>query len=381
MNSSLKHYHKKNRPAHNSPSPVASLPVSISGIGLCCNTGGEPFALYGAVATHLSGACSHDNIGATPPGDDESAKVQFAPVAGLEGMQTPHGRIAALAKTALSATAGKLSEKMPAEAVLVLTLIPEEETRPGADLDLADLQQELAMCHPGINGSDFHFVRLGQGAVETLQQACVELEEGKWQAILFGGADSMVDVVTLSELARNGNVLLQGGGEGVLPGEGAAYLVLGKQGSSEYPARIEALSAATEPHHNEAHENKMTGMATAIQSALKEANVTPDKLDSIVLPFGCTMQESLEWHQTLETVWSRREKVPRTFETLLPAGTIGTTGAADLPLGLALGCARFKFDFIPAERLIVCEAGNGPQRGAVFLNKSPKPAKPEGTEA
>jgi 3-oxoacyl-[acyl-carrier-protein] synthase-1 len=345
-------------------------PVYISGIGLCCQSGNEPFALFTAVATHFDGACSHERIDGALPRSGATAKLQHVPVPYLESGKSPHERIAALAETALREASDRLSEKIPSGAVLVLTLVPPEKTARGSNLDLMSLQQDLASCHPLVNGAGFRFVPDGQGAVKTLRQACTELEEGEWQAILFGGADSLLDMVTLSEMAGIGGAMLQGGEEGTLPGEGAAYLVLEKQASPGALAKIDALAAAPEPNHGQAHEKKMTGMATVLQSVFQGAGTTPGKLDSIVLPFGCTMPESLEWHQALEVVWPRRKQIPRSFEVLLPAGAIGTTGAANLPLGLALGCARFEFDFAPAERLIVCEAENGPSRGAVFLKKS-----------
>jgi 3-oxoacyl-[acyl-carrier-protein] synthase-1 len=96
-----------------------------------------------------------------------------------------------------------------------------------------------------------------------------------------------------------------------------------------------------------------------------------------VSPFGSTTAESLVWHQVIEAVWPRRDKVARDFEVLHPATALGHTGAAALPLGLALGCARFEFDFPCVERLLVCEAGQGSPRGAVLLEKEPTKTGPK----
>jgi hypothetical protein len=38
-------------------------------------------------------------------------------------------------------------------------------------------------------------------------------------------------------------------------------------------------------------------------------------------------------------------------------------------LSLVIGCARFEFNFPPAERILVCEVGQAEPRGAVFLKK------------
>jgi 3-oxoacyl-[acyl-carrier-protein] synthase-1 len=64
------------------------------------------------------------------------------------------------------------------------------------------------------------------------------------------------------------------------------------------------------------------------------------------------------------------------MEALFPQASIGGTGAATLPLALVIGCARLEFIFPPAERVLVCEVGQGEPRGAVLLKKnlsSPRP--------
>lgn len=349
--------------------PFGAPPVSIAGIGLCCQAGTAPFALFGAVGTNLSGVCAHDCLEAPLPGKKGNAPILCAPISHLEGLNTPHDRITALAQIALAAAAEQIPKEIPGEAILVITLIPATQTPRGQNLDLADLEQQMASCHPRVDGACFRFVPIDQGSVESLQEACAELQQDKWQAVLYGGVDSLIDIVTCSELVYQRNAMPQGGIEGIIPGEGAAYLVLQKQASDKSLAQINAVCTAPEPHNGQAHDKQMTGMAAAIKATLQHTDISPEKLDSIVIPFGGRMVEALEWHQVVEAVWPRRENVPRMFEVLRPGITLGETGAASLPLGLALGCARFEFEFPGIDNLLVCSCHPSASRGAVSLTK------------
>jgi 3-oxoacyl-[acyl-carrier-protein] synthase-1 len=368
----MKHKHDTTN-AISSPAQSASdtaVSVSISDIGLCCQTGSEAFALFGAVAARFTGARPHKGFASPISETSQSLYVQYAPIDNLIEPKLPRERIAMLAETALVAVAGRLPAGLPSGSLLVLTLLPPEDTSRGKNIDKDEFQKRLVSCHPKMTSASFRFVSAGQGGVETLKQVCSELNQGMWERVVFGGVDSLVDMVTLSELVGTGKAMFQGDGEGVIPGEGAAYLVLEKRTSTGAMARLDALCAASEPNHNQAHRKQMTGLTTAIKNVIEYAGTTPDKLDSIVLPFSGMTPDALEWHHVVESVWSRRENISRNFETFHPAATLGATGAATLPLSLALGCARFEFDFPPAEKILVCEAGDGPPRGAVFLKKS-----------
>jgi len=369
MNHSSTQNRKKKGASLTTPSATGPTPVFITGIGLCCQPGTEPFALFGAVGTNLSGARTHDCLEAPLPGKRDTGPILFAPVSRFEGLDTPHDRITALAQIALEGAAEQLSEKISSEAILVLTLIPPTETPRGRHLDQEDLKEALTSCLPRLDSASFRFVTVDRGSVEALQGICAELQQGEWQAVLFGGVDSLVDIVTCTELVHQGKAMPKGGIEGIIPGEGAAYLTLEKQPSGKSWGQIKAAHSAPEPHHDQAHDKPMTGMTAAIQTSLKDAGIAPEKLDAIILPYGGKMVESLEWHQIIETVWPRRENVPREFEILRPCSTLGETGAASLPLGLALGCARFEFEFPTADNLLVCTCHPSTSRGAVSLTR------------
>ncbi len=357
-------------PAHN-PRSAGSTPlteIAISGTGLACQAGDQPFALFGAIATCLSGSTPHDDLCAQGSGKGGAGKpILIVPVAGLENLDTPQERISTLAGSALQQALESLPPGSEEKDLLVLTLIPEEGTARRGTLDLEQLQSTLKNQHSGLATACFRFASPDQGAVKQLSEACTELAEGKWQLVLFGGADSLVDIATCTSLIQENKAMPRGGAGGVIPGEAAAYLLLEKSPNKTNAPVIYAMAAAEEPHTGQADLQKMTGLATALNHTLSEANLTPADIKSIALPLGGNRVDDLEWHQVVENLWSRRENIPREFEEMKPYTTLGDTGAAKIPLALVLGFARLEFHFPSVSQVLVCEASHHSPRGALCL--------------
>ena len=352
------------------PQAVAVAPTAaITGIGLSCCAGNQPFALFGAVGAGLAAAAPHPVLRA--PGQD--APILTASMPQLEGLDTAHDRISLLAVEALREAAAQLPATIASKEILVLTLIPGPDSGRGRQLELSSLPATLAAAHPRLASACFRFATPEQGAVAQLQSACAELAQGAWSALLFGGADSLVDDATCVTLAQAKTVMAVGAASGIVPGEGSAYLLLQANTNTGPWVQLCASHAATEPHagHGDAH--KMTGLTTALQAALATANLSPAAVGTLVLPFGSRPADAFEWHQTVEALWSRRDNIPRRFEELRPSTTLGDTGAATLPLALALGCARLNFDRPAVQNLLVCEASDAAPRGAVCLKHGTRP--------
>jgi 3-oxoacyl-[acyl-carrier-protein] synthase-1 len=115
----------------------------------------------------------------------------------------------------------------------------------------------------------------------------------------------------------------------------------------------------------------MTALVAAIEQVLGQAHCKPSQVETLVVPMAKDVPTALEWHQVQRKHWSKPEEANPEMKELNPQSAIGETGAAALPLALVIGCARFEFNFPPAERILVCEVGRGEQRGAVVLKKSP----------
>ncbi|MGB3225931.1 MAG: hypothetical protein WBB23_24295 [Desulforhopalus sp.] len=346
--------------------------IAIAGIGLACKFGDQPFALYGAVATNLSSNTpDNDFSGKGESGPD--FPLQIAAVPEVEDLDTPQERITALAGLALGQTLNFFPQDIEKN-ILVLTLLPEATTERGGSLNREQLQTALISRHSTLANARFQFAGPDQGAVLQLQKACTELAEGRWRAVLFGGVDSLVDVVTCAAFIQKDNTMLPEDVGDVILGEGAAFLVLEKcnpANSSNKSPLIVAMAASEEPHRGKAEDHHMTGLATALENTLATSKLSPAAIKSIVLPLDGNIADELEWHQTVEGIWPRRNNIPRRFEELRPYRSLGNTGAATLPLALALASVRLDFRFPSVDNIFVCEISHHSSRGVVFLKAAP----------
>lgn len=357
----------------------------ITGIGLSCIAGDQPFALFGAVGTDLSGASPNPLLKVAVQGQNGDQPVMSAPVTDLDGIDLPSERMEFLAVSALAKATESLPKDLDYEKLLVVTLRPDEENARGAATSNDQLKQRFRELSPQLNSAEFRFIDQATGATRQLIELCNELATGTWQAVLFGGVDSLVDTVTCTELALIGRIMTAGSTEGLVPGEGAAYLLLQTTETkpAEIMAHIRGASQAEEPHTGKADSQRMTGLATAMEQSLTQGNISANSLSGIVIPFGAETAGSLEWHQTSLKIWPPGPGEP-SDETEQPAEqnnhreemqlhiALGETGAAALPLSLALACARFEFDHPGLKHLLVCDAGDTPFRGAVLLQTGKK---------
>jgi 3-oxoacyl-[acyl-carrier-protein] synthase-1 len=263
--------------------------------------------------------------------------------------------------------------------LLVLTLLPASspELTEAGDPDPSGLAEALRDAHPALATAQVRFAPADTGAAAHLAACMDELHQGQWDAVLFGGVDSLTDHQTVRGLAARDCCRTDRHPEGTLPGEGAAYILLEKPDKDHPPmALITGSGQALEEHHGKAADRPMTGLAAAIEQALDQGQCPPARVESIVLPMGNDVPAALEWHQVRRRLWADPEEGHREMEELAPQSTIGETGAAALPLALAIGCARFEFDFPPVDRMLVCEAGRGAPRGAVLIERKPSAATP-----
>jgi len=87
------------------------------------------------------------------------------------------------------------------------------------------------------------------GVFEALRDARLALAEGRERIAMVGAADSMVDAASLARLAEGQRLLGERNPDGLLPGEGAAFLILTRAGASGLPplARLGPQAEAGEP--------------------------------------------------------------------------------------------------------------------------------------
>ncbi len=349
----------------------------IRGLGLACAAGDQPFSLLGAVGTSLSAATPHPVLTIVDSAGEETPAL-FAPVPGLDPLAGREERIAALAAAALGSALDQWAGDSDRQKVLVLTLLPtmaEDEVR---DLEML-LQEEL----PDLGSATLRFVPGTEGAIAMLANVCRDLAAGTWAAVIFGGADSLVNADSCRELLQQERLAASTSVEGIFPGEAAAYLVLqadrpGPEAISSH-ATIIAIEQAPEPHAGQAGDKPMTGLAQAMEAAARRGEIPLNEVPELILTLSTENASELEWHQTLMRIWppsapANPENSPQAPHPLRLHPTLGELGAATLPVALTLGCARFEHEHPAISCLLVCDGSEAMLRGAVNLKATPAAA-------
>ncbi|MFV1992452.1 MAG: hypothetical protein ACC635_00995 [Acidiferrobacterales bacterium] len=386
---------KKNSQAHD---------IVITEIGLCCVTGQQPFALFGALGGNIINS-RELGIEVASPDPDEAAISPLCVSTDMVASENPTERIMELAATALGQIFKKIDREIDHSKILCCILLPAVNEARGTAINeiytenyLNDWIRNRYLSVSDLNTSfgamNYRFVRVDQGAAKALSECCQELAEGKWQAVIFGGADSLINEVTCAELASEARLNAKDNPNGQIPGEGAAFLLLEVKQEENETENIEISNVIFKPEPNTrcAEHKKLLGLADSISEIIKKENISPNAIDTILLPFGLEICEQLEWYQVQQKIWPRvldesqrlamqtgeveaPQPEPETIinpEILPMTSVTGNLGAATLPIALALSCGRFEYNYPNINNLIVCDASSYAIRGAVYLNQNSK---------
>lgn len=355
------------RPPSSRGVPASSGDLYIRAAGLCCATGNHPYALLGAVGTNLTCAQPLTQMPIVVRGETSIPIV--APVDIMTPQLPARQRILRLLQGAVEEAAPGLGHITDEHRLLVHLLLPDTGAPPWKNLDTATLVEIFKGAHPVFQGAEFCFGSTTQGATAQLDESLGALRRGERKAVLFCGVDTLFGVHSITELAVKKRLFTTSRAGGIIPGEGAACLLIEKEAGEEPLAFLAGLGHAPEPNTGQGAERTMNALHSAIEHAMTKAVLEPNAFECLVQPLGMESADTLEWYQVGSRLWRPKDGDPPQVETLHPFRSIGETGAASLPLALALGCARFAFDYPPVENVLVLEAGSSPWRGAVCLKR------------
>jgi len=184
------------------------------------------------------------------------------------------------------------------------------------------------------------FPRGRAGALLALQAAVSALMRGEHAVALVGGLDSQVDLVTLQALADGGHLLCRRNRDGLLPGEGAAFVLLANPravGADRAIAHITACAVATEPNpRGQGGPSQATGL-TAVFHELRSQH--PGRVDVVVS--GQTGESGYE--RGFSYAYLRNATLmPEPLRTLVLGARLGDTGAAAGAMALVAAIAGLR---------------------------------------
>ena len=379
------------------PAPPPA-PIAITGIGLACHAGDQPFELISSILGQINGVRLSKAFKFKPADANEEALPRMAPVVELGDMSDRY-RMYKLSTIALSNVAEQLPADINVERVLiVITVDPELITR-FSKVDTQHLQSFLVKLIPRIATATFRILpNISTSSSNALRTSLAELNEGKWQAIIFGGADSLISIYTCQDLHRDNRLNIVGKSDGIVPGEAAAFVVLQSTESATKnttPALgyLRGLGVTAEPNARDADIEATDGLSSAITQALAQAGIAATDIQGVVQCLGAETVQSFEWFQTTQKIWPRRvseqqrmavqlgeieqadipdDPIPK---IVLPYLTMGEVGAAALPIQLATALAWIEYDASQARwgfpirnHLLVCDTPDAPERGAMIIS-------------
>ena len=364
--------------------------VAISAFGLRCATGNQIYALLGAVATGMALGKPDPALEAADGNGGVSAVISCPALTDDPGPEPAH-RLPALWMPALQQTAETVLPGLsPSSRVGVRLYAPPTDTTRGERLDLAAWTALMTEAADWPADTDLRAEPRHRHLLHELADACEDLEAGRTDCILLGTADSLLDPITVEELAGERRILCQGRTDGIVPGEAGVFLALQRpqEAGDRNLACIESLAIVPEPAYGRPDETRLNGLARAIAHAAQAKRRDSEAIDCLCLGLAGSRERQLEWSQVEGQLWpvrlseDRQQAMQRgeimapqpdpsgTREILDPAITLGCTGQAEPLLSLLGACARFDFDWPPLTAAMVADIPDEPSRAALWLTRS-----------
>ncbi|MCY1004682.1 hypothetical protein OV079_03670 [Nannocystis pusilla] len=294
----------------------------VLGLGVGCPLGLTARAAFAAVEAGLRRFVEIDGV--LDLAGEPARGCRLQSLAGEDPFERALWFARRAAAQALRPVAGGVAAPVP-----VFVAVPAAAHEAGRSRRLKEVLAEVAP--PAAELRWLIAVGRASGAV-ALAAALDELGEGA-PRVLVGGLDCQVAGEALRELSRHNRLLGRRNCDGRLPGEGAAFLLLGRAGErTGGPALgvVEAVACAEEPAPFVGEPASRAAGLTEVLSELRER--WPQRVDEVV-----AAQSNERFFATeLSTAYLRNvELMPEPMRVRALADALGDCGAAAFPLGLA----------------------------------------------
>ena len=252
--------------------------------------------------------------------------------------------------------------------------------------------------HPGVSGLSasefatlvesrlpFRFARKvaleegGGGSILALTYADQLLERREVDFCVVGGVDSFLNSKDIHRLRVSHRLHEPENPGGLIPGEGAAFVLVSRQTARGSLATIFGIGSAVEPDSvMSARYSQGAGLVTAMRHAVHDSNLTEAIVSFRVS--NCNAEHYAAWESSIAVprfYRSQRERLPVWYT----AASVGDTGAASGALAVVVATLAIAGGYAPGP-YAMCEGSSesglraacliGPASGAV-----PPPFRPE----
>lgn len=329
-------------------------PAGILAAGLCTPLG---FSARVTLAERAAGTLRFVET-ETPGLGDTPVRACRTPLLPPETSRTD--RMIALAVTALAELTDALLDRHLSGIPLFLGL-PHRVA--ASDIDEPRLLAELAAALPTTARlGPVSRYREGRAAFFTaLHAGMVALgSSARPRAVIVGGLDSQCDPASLAALLAEGRILGQGTIDGLLPGEGAGFLLLAPPGQRGELGRVLACALSEDPRpFTSSDPNLAEGLSAALRQLGKEPAATARRPDRVL---SCGTGETF-WATELSRAYLRNAALmPEPMITEYSAESFGDAGAASGALLLAAAAAA-----PPGSRSLVLGSSDEGAAGACLV--------------
>jgi 3-oxoacyl-[acyl-carrier-protein] synthase-1 len=212
---------------------------------------------------------------------------------------------------------------------------------------------------------------LGHAAIfAALQAAVADLQTGRVRYAIVGGVDTYLDEATLDWLADIGRLKTDRNVNGIIPGEGAAFVVLEGRTAAlargAMPlARVDGAATATEPHGIYAGTpTRGDGLTNALERTLAALPMAGVDTAVVLCDLNGERYRATEWGLTFLRALGAVRRSPAVWH---PATSTGDTGAAAGAINLAFGAAAVARGYAKPEQVLVWGSSDEGMRGSAYL--------------
>jgi 3-oxoacyl-[acyl-carrier-protein] synthase I len=316
---------------------MPAVVARVAGMGLACPVGLRSRPALAAMDAGITRFVERDDVTHA----DGSVKASMLGL--LDPQQSRAERITWLARHALDealAGLGHVAGPLPC-----LLALPARDV--GPRIDAGALQRAFADAHTG-TGARVQVVVASQrpledgraGVFQALEAALALLALGREPLVLVGGVDSLVDPATLAALAARNRLLGRTNFDGIIPGEGAAFVLLGHPSAvarQHTLALVRGNAVAREPRPFSAAEpivSTSAGLTSVFRTLLAAVG---ERVDEV---FAATTGEGYFGREFAHAYLRNAALMPEPLRHTPLSSALGDAGAAAGAIALVQAIAR-----------------------------------------
>jgi 3-oxoacyl-[acyl-carrier-protein] synthase-1 len=266
----------------------------------------------------------------------------------------------------------------PTPETALLYLVPEQHrAHPLSQTGDSELLVRLELLMDRRFGPSSRVLRGGAAAcVEALGLARELIGTGAAARCLIGGADSLLRRSDLDTLARDNRLVGSTQSQGLVPGEGAAFMLVGPVDPNAERPRVcvRGLGIGYERHTVLGSESSVgEAFSSALTTAIADAGVSEGEIDFVTGNYNGERYDAWETsHANARSYRTRRERLP----VFWPAASTGEIGVAGGVLSILTAAAAIEGEYaigpngIAGTTASVQVRSDGELRGVVVLGYS-----------